>query len=165
MFPDTEMSAALFAVSQNSSACLSDVSRWWNIVGWRIERKTKVLFHCLFAHHKSHVQWTGIKTGPPRLKSGNLQPGPWHGETQRLKERDIRYRGVVRDITIMIMIIIIIINFFVSHYTPPWPYWIWTFRLNLAKPCDQPSSHYTPSPSRAVNTLRLCYRSQWVNAV
>ena len=93
------------------------ISRRWDIVGWRTQRKTEVLFHCISAHHKSHVQWTGIKPGPPRWKSGNLQPEPWHGETQILKERDIRWRDVVRDI-IIIIIIIIIINFVVSHCTP-----------------------------------------------
>jgi hypothetical protein len=54
-------------------------------VEWNWQSKTEVLggeknlSQCHSVHHKSHMDWPGIETGPPRWEAADYPPEPWHG--------------------------------------------------------------------------------------
>jgi hypothetical protein len=55
---------------------------WWMmmIVEQSLEwlpRETEV--HCHFVHHKSHMIWPGLESGPPRREASDSSPELWHG--------------------------------------------------------------------------------------
>jgi hypothetical protein len=51
---------------------------------WKLAGETEVLGENLtqwhFAHHKSHMTWTRLGSGPPRWETGDQPPELWHGQ-------------------------------------------------------------------------------------
>jgi hypothetical protein len=41
------------------------------LVEWNSKYSDKNLSQCHFVHHKSHMDWTGIESGPPRWEAGD----------------------------------------------------------------------------------------------
>jgi hypothetical protein len=54
---------------------------WKHSVEW-MARETELLeenlSQSLFVHHKSHVAWPGIESGPPLWEAGDYPPELWH---------------------------------------------------------------------------------------
>ena len=58
----------LFSVLSGSTTCPEVLKRKTEIVG-----SEKILLQCHFFHHKPNMYWSGMETGPPRLKVGDWQ--------------------------------------------------------------------------------------------
>jgi hypothetical protein len=44
-----------------------NMEQWWNDIDMEKPKDSeKDLFQCHFIHHKSHMDWPGRETGPPR---------------------------------------------------------------------------------------------------
>ena len=62
--------------------------RWMNgygvLVEWYWQGRTELLGEklvtCHFVRNKSHMNWPGIETEPPRWEAGDWPPDPWHDQ-------------------------------------------------------------------------------------
>jgi hypothetical protein len=82
--PNIWKNIALLEGSQPSAACPSDTNgiklrmsmeRWWNDTDRRRPKYSqKYLSQSHIAHHKSHMDWSGIESEPPRWEADDLQP-------------------------------------------------------------------------------------------
>jgi hypothetical protein len=70
-----------------STTCPEVGKRKTEIVG-----SEKILLLFPFFHHKPNIYWSGIETGPPRLKAGDWQPEKWYGRISAHVKNNKYYR-------------------------------------------------------------------------
>jgi hypothetical protein len=50
------------------------MEHWWKTTKGKLRYSEKTPAQCHFVHHKSHMHWPGIKTGPPQLQTADYLP-------------------------------------------------------------------------------------------